>query len=511
MGPEEAGLLPASCDVLLEYSKSIIDRLEARLSSLVGGVRMFGNIRPGRSTRGIRHWLEIALRSTSRFPHKPKLSHLGLLASRNGLPLGHIIAGFCCLQEVCSETLRNAAEAGKIDSADLDISTRAVTKVLMSEEMAVASAYTSHCRLRHLRHLTDMQLRAQARSKCLANTVALSRSIAQEIDELQVVRALADNIMKAFKPECLMIHTLGQAGLVETPITIIGERAVRLPDDERIRSLRNDWRLCRAARTDNTFYVPDISESLIKCPAQVRSQTCGCYCCIPLASGVQVFGCIHLRRLKANAFSDEDLEVLNIYGQMVGSALTSLKLLKANRQQASTDPLTGLNNRRYFDDVIEKEDRLLHRRGGKVSLLMIDIDRFKRINDHFGHESGDKLLQAVGKCLQDAIRQTDELARYGGDEFVVLLRDCGPANALMVAEKIVERVSQLEMRLGPDRHWKPSVCIGASSSPKHAATLDEAMRQADATLLAAKRAGRNLAMVYDATWKFSQATIASKG
>jgi diguanylate cyclase (GGDEF)-like protein len=157
---------------------------------------------------------------------------------------------------------------------------------------------------------------------------------------------------------------------------------------------------------------------------------------------------------------------------------------------STIDPLTGLFNRGYFFAAIEREIARSARSGRGFCLLMMDLDELKTINDRFGHFHGDRVLRAVGEVITSGVRRIDTAARYGGDEFVVLLPETDPTGAYVLAEKIRQGVEVLSLDL-PDPVIRPSLSIGVVDYPDDGATADELMISADGAMYASKRAGKN--------------------
>jgi diguanylate cyclase (GGDEF)-like protein len=158
---------------------------------------------------------------------------------------------------------------------------------------------------------------------------------------------------------------------------------------------------------------------------------------------------------------------------------------RSQAEQANTDSLTGIRNRR---SILSDADRLERSQAhaGSLSLLMIDIDHFKRINDRFGHQMGDQVLRQISDVLRKEIRARDIVGRYGGEEFLVLMPDTGSEGALLVAEKLRQAVA--ERIVQPDRI---TISIGAATTSEKDASLDRTLSRADAALYEAKAAGRN--------------------
>ncbi len=157
---------------------------------------------------------------------------------------------------------------------------------------------------------------------------------------------------------------------------------------------------------------------------------------------------------------------------------------------STIDPLTTLFNRGFFFAALEREIARSARSGRGFCLLMMDLDELKTINDRLGHFHGDRVLSAVGQVVSDGVRRIDTAARYGGDEFVVLLPETDPTGAFVLAEKIRIGVTDLDLELSDDT-IKPSLSVGVVSYPEDGSTADELMISADRAMYASKRAGKN--------------------
>ena len=157
---------------------------------------------------------------------------------------------------------------------------------------------------------------------------------------------------------------------------------------------------------------------------------------------------------------------------------------------STIDPLTGLFNRTYFFAAIEREIARCGRTGRGFCLLMMDLDELKSINDRHGHFHGDRVLRGVGDVIRRGVRRIDTSARYGGDEFVVVLPETDPTGAYVLAEKIRLDVAELDVVL-PATAAQPSLSIGVVSYPGDGITADELMIAADAAMYRSKRAGKN--------------------
>jgi diguanylate cyclase (GGDEF)-like protein len=208
----------------------------------------------------------------------------------------------------------------------------------------------------------------------------------------------------------------------------------------------------------------------------------------PLTSGSDVIGAIVLSHRTAGLWSPTTRRLLNGAAMEASSALSRAYSHQAAEAQASTDALTGLPNRRYFEEFCGLLARR-RRSGDAVGVLMIDIDKFKVLNDTHGHATGDEVLRAVGGAIVGAVREDDVPARYGGEEFVVLLRNPSPEVALEVGERVRISVAALDLRRL--QVAGVSVSVGVAVADEADQPIVDVIARADRALYRAKRAGRD--------------------
>jgi diguanylate cyclase (GGDEF)-like protein len=192
------------------------------------------------------------------------------------------------------------------------------------------------------------------------------------------------------------------------------------------------------------------------------------------------------------AFNEAERDVfLYLVGQ-ASSSIENVALHELVSEQAVTDELTGLANKRALADVLGKEAARAHRFSHELSLLMLDIDDFKMVNDTYGHPQGDQVLRAVGDVLRAESRGVDEPARYGGEEFAVALPETGGVGAVELAERIRARLEREAVPfLDRDGSLRVTASIGVASIPSSAADVRTLVAAADAALYSAKRGGKN--------------------
>jgi diguanylate cyclase (GGDEF)-like protein len=209
---------------------------------------------------------------------------------------------------------------------------------------------------------------------------------------------------------------------------------------------------------------------------------------VPLRVDGRVEGAIVLSRRTAGAWSEGALRIVEAAAVEASAALARVDSLRQAESRASTDALTGLPNRRYFDEYVSL---LAERRRAddRLGLLMVDIDRFKRLNDTFGHAVGDHVLRAVAGAIARAVREHDVPARFGGEEFAVLLRNPSPDIAYEVGERVRRSVGELDLRrLGVP---SVSVSVGVAVAEGPGGSVDALIEEADRALYRAKRTGRD--------------------
>lgn len=198
---------------------------------------------------------------------------------------------------------------------------------------------------------------------------------------------------------------------------------------------------------------------------------------VPLRSGDRVFGVIELlNRLDGKAFSAYDMRVLSTIADFAAIAVEKAYYLAESRRISERDPLTGALNRRGMTRIVQRESARRTRYGGDLSIIMADVDHFKSINDSCGHAAGDEVLKAVVGNLSAAVRETDSVARYGGDEFIVIL----PATDAEDAEIARQRISDQLNKAGAAFNPPFSVSLGVHTMGD--SDFDELLRETDKDL-----------------------------
>lgn len=210
--------------------------------------------------------------------------------------------------------------------------------------------------------------------------------------------------------------------------------------------------------------------------------------CVPLIFFGEKLGVLALDSARKDAFEDDDLQPLESVADICAAAIQNASYFDRMKQLAYVDGLTGIHNRRYFEMRIVEELERASRFQGRMSVIMVDIDNFKRVNDEFGHLLGDEVLRLVANILKQQLRKSDLLCRYGGEEFAIVVPETTGENALRVAEKLRR---QIETHHFPGVPRSVTISCGVSEYPTQGITRDEVVAAADAALYMAKQAGRN--------------------
>lgn len=209
---------------------------------------------------------------------------------------------------------------------------------------------------------------------------------------------------------------------------------------------------------------------------------------IPLVSFGQVLGMLVLDSDKLRHFSDDEVQPLESVAGICATAIQNAHYVDRVKQLAYLDGLTGIFNRRYFELRMVEELERARRFNSSMSVIMIDIDHFKRLNDEFGHLLGDEVLRQVSSIFNQQLRKMDVVCRYGGEEFAILLSQTDPQYSVAVAEKLRTTVDAWSF---PGVPQSVTISAGAATYPAHGTTRDELVKAADSALYAAKQAGRN--------------------
>ncbi|MGI8922791.1 MAG: diguanylate cyclase [Fimbriimonadales bacterium] len=261
-----------------------------------------------------------------------------------------------------------------------------------------------------------------------------------------------------------------------------------------------DAALCPCLRQNlPKLFRPDCSSVRCAVDASITMPTTHPAYCIPFNIGRKAQMLVHMLLPVGGEWSEDLKQLAQTYVNAASSMLITLHHLAEAERQSMTDVLTGLYNRRSMESLLQREVALGERYGLPLSIVMIDMDEFKQINDAHGHAAGDHMLRAFADCVRITLRKTDLAFRYGGDEFVIALPQTHVSQAQAVVQKLRQAFASVDFSsaVANLRH-QPTLSIGLAerSVPHNLLTLGAIMGAADAALYEAKNANRNCVKVY---------------
>lgn len=211
---------------------------------------------------------------------------------------------------------------------------------------------------------------------------------------------------------------------------------------------------------------------------------------VPMRVGPHVVGAISTQSYTPNAYGQEEIELLTTIASSAAIALENARLYQTARELSLTDDLTDLGNYRFFCNALEREIERVKRNGSPLSLVMIDSDSLKYINDRYGHAIGDMHLIHLAEMMRAVSRKSDTLARYAGDEFMIILPNTRKEDAGIMAERLRARIENSPLSVDGSP-VVATVSIGVASFPEAGSTVDELVNAVDTALYKAKRRGKN--------------------
>jgi diguanylate cyclase (GGDEF)-like protein/PAS domain S-box-containing protein len=220
------------------------------------------------------------------------------------------------------------------------------------------------------------------------------------------------------------------------------------------------------------------------------------YLCIPILAQGKTLGILHFQATdEAPQLEASELSFKTTFAAQVGLSIANIKLREALRTQSVRDALTGLYNRRYLEEVMDREVRRASRAAQSLGVLMIDLDHFKSFNDSYGHDVGDAVLREIGVSLTKGIRAEDFVCRFGGEEFVVILPTADLAASRARAERLRSKTKELTILHQGKSMGMITISVGVAVFPEHGLSPKELMAAADVALYEAKRGGRDKVVV----------------
>ncbi len=317
----------------------------------------------------------------------------------------------------------------------------------------------------------------QRRSRQMAFLNSVSKTAISSEDAEQMMAEIVGHIQKNFNFDHIGIGILDYA---TKDIEIKAEAGVTAKTLGRRIPLGTGI-VGRVARTGETALVQNSARGQL----QGVMENARAVLCIPISYGETLLGVLNVESLNENAFVPQDRLIMNTLADLLATALHNSFVFQKLQQQSITDGLTGIKTRRFFLESLSSEWKRASRSGRPFSVVLIDLDKFKEVNDSLGHLEGDLVLARVGRLLEQKCRQSNIVARYGGDEFIILMPETGAEQAQILAERL-----RLWMASDPmlnEHHITGS--FGVASFPVHGFSGESIIRVADAGMYVSKHAG----------------------
>ncbi|MFB2878884.1 diguanylate cyclase [Floridanema aerugineum] len=242
-------------------------------------------------------------------------------------------------------------------------------------------------------------------------------------------------------------------------------------------------------------HLQESSRTMINCKHRHHDLPTVESLCVPMMAQGEALGVLYLSATETGAFTQSKRELAITVAEQIALALANLKLHEALQQQSIRDSLTGLFNRRYLEESLEREVSRAERKQQTVGIIMLDIDHFKRFNDTFGHDAGDTVLRELGIFLKKNIRGSDIACRFGGEELLIILPEADLSVTLQRAEQIREGIKHLNLHSRNQQLGTITLSLGVGIFPQHGITGDMVIQAADIALYQAKAQGRDRVIV----------------
>ncbi len=329
----------------------------------------------------------------------------------------------------------------------------------------------------------------RAEEMSILNRIGLTLTAGLETE--QVLISLFDECRQVLPIDVFYVALYdSETGNIEMPLYYNENKTIPIP----ARNIHSQPSLTgEVIRQRHTMYLPDTTDPVIEKAYSVLrlgGRPTRSYVGVPLILIDQVVGVMSMQSYVPHAYTTEQIRLLETIATQAAIAVQNSRLYEQMRQMAITDTVTGLNTRRHFTSLGRSEVERALRYDRKCSVLMVDLDHFKRVNDTYGHNTGDQVLQAVADVCRQALRATDIVGRWGGEEFVIMLPEADRDGASLIAERIRRMMAERDILASRDI-IRVKVSIGVATLNPECCSLETLIDSADRALYMAKQAGRN--------------------
>ena len=333
----------------------------------------------------------------------------------------------------------------------------------------------------------------------LVEAARYKRTIEEDMGKMEVYQRLVRVLTENFDIVHFSIYEVASSKNRIVPIVVDSEFGApcRWCDQQ----ILIDANTCRVKRTGHVANAVDFPEicTMFRGDVEGKKYT---HICLPITQSGSV-GCVVQLVLHADLgqYASQSVPFIDVYLRETAPVIEAKRLMDHLKESTLRDAMTGLYNRRFLEEYVTTLVATCQRRKTSFSVLMLDLDYFKQVNDTFGHEAGDKVLKTLSETLTKSVRTSDMVVRYGGEEFLIILMDTDAVNAMKVAENIRAKVEETKIAL-PGTMLQKTISIGVSEFPLDTDTFWQVVKYADVALYAAKTQGRNRVLRFDSVmWK----------
>ncbi len=347
-----------------------------------------------------------------------------------------------------------------------------------------------------------VSLKSHLEEKYINNEEMIEKTIAdlkKEIDDIDSKIEYYNNYINKVKKELsiknILISSIKNINSSKTPDEVIKNTLTSInqifdkSQAEFIVSQMYSKIVADVFKTSTSVYIPSTSKDS-RYPSNFFRESEKSIIFLPLFYFSKIVGVVKVSSGIDNYFTNDDYMICEMLLTIASVSLENISLYITTEEMARKDPLTGLFTRRVFDEKLDEEILVSARTKKPLSIIIFDIDHFKKINDNYGHQAGDEVLKKVAVTTMKNVREVDFVARYGGEEFVVILPHTSKLEAYNVAEGIRKAIKNLEFNFD-NRILKVSVSIGICEFPSEATSKNQLIRIADERLYKAKNMGRD--------------------
>lgn len=323
----------------------------------------------------------------------------------------------------------------------------------------------------------------------LKTLLEVSKLISSNYPMQRVIKRISTSLRKLLKTDDCSIMILDETS---RELAFCASTGLTRWERENIRFRLGEGVAGWVAKNKKPVLISDVSKDPRFKRVKKQRRQLGSMICAPLMVKRKVIGVISLStKSAAHRFKEEELELTVLMSAHISLALENNRLYEIS----VLDGLTGLYNRRYLEKRLAKEVSYSRRYQKTLTLLMMDIDHFKKLNDTFGHQAGDHALKLVSAQLHAGLREYDIVARYGGEEFSIILPTTAKPKGAMIADRLRDSVDKLNVCYR-DKELPVTISVGAAAFPEDAETIEGLMSCADKSLYHAKESGRNQIAVW---------------